>query len=123
MNKADLITALAVRTGASRADAGKSLDAVLDIVQQTLARGEEINIAGGTDDPLSSLRRIRAISSAVLVLKRGPMGCVVYPGAIPVDLEDGIVGRPEPARGKEHQRSVRQHKGNGDGRKLPADRE
>jgi DNA-binding protein HU-beta len=46
MNKADLITALAVRTGASRADAGKSLDAVLDIVQQTLAKGEEINIAG-----------------------------------------------------------------------------
>ena len=46
MNKTDLIAALAVRTGASKADAGKSLEAVLDIVQEALARGEEITLPG-----------------------------------------------------------------------------
>lgn len=54
---------------------------------------EEIHIAGGTTDTLAALRAIRTLSSAVLVLKRGPKGCVVFPGEIPDSLEDGIVGR------------------------------
>jgi len=57
---------------------------------------EEVAIAGGTEDTLEALRRIRAISKGVIVLKRGPMGCVVYPTAIPSSLEDGIVGRGFP---------------------------
>ena len=57
---------------------------------------EEIHIAGGTEDTLEALRRIRAISKGVLVLKRGPMGCVVYPDAIPASLEDGIIGKGFP---------------------------
>jgi 5-dehydro-2-deoxygluconokinase len=57
---------------------------------------EEIHIAGGTEDTLEALRRIRAISKGVLVLKRGPMGCVVYPGAIPSSLDEGIVGKGFP---------------------------
>ena len=39
---------------------------------------------------------IRSLSSAVIVLKRGPMGCVVFPAAIPARLEDGIVGQGFP---------------------------
>ena len=57
---------------------------------------EEIAIAGGTEDTLEALRRIRAISKGVIVLKRGPMGCVVYPSAIPASLDDGIVGKGFP---------------------------
>ncbi len=57
---------------------------------------EEIHIAGGSEDTLEALRSIRAISKGVLVLKRGPMGCVVYPGAIPASLEDGIIGKGFP---------------------------
>ena len=57
---------------------------------------EECHIAGGTEDTLEALRRIRAISKGVIVLKRGPMGCVVYPGAITNSLEDGIVGQGFP---------------------------
>ena len=53
---------------------------------------EEMMIAGGADDPLAALKAVRAVSQATLVLKRGPMGCVVVPGAIPVSLEDGIKG-------------------------------
>ena len=46
MNKTDLIAELAVRTGASKSEAGKNLDAVLAIVQESLVKGEEINIPG-----------------------------------------------------------------------------
>lgn len=57
---------------------------------------EEVAIAGGTEDTLEALRRIRAISKGVIVLKRGPMGCVVYPSAIPSSLDEGIVGKGFP---------------------------
>ncbi|GGA63075.1 bifunctional 5-dehydro-2-deoxygluconokinase/5-dehydro-2-deoxyphosphogluconate aldolase [Pelagibacterium lentulum] len=57
---------------------------------------EEILIGSGESDLLSALRVIRSLSSAVIVLKRGPMGCIVYPDAISDDLEDGIVGQGFP---------------------------
>jgi len=57
---------------------------------------EEVLIASGAGDLQTALRTIRSLSSAVIVLKRGPMGCIVYDGAIPDDLEDGIVGRGFP---------------------------
>ena len=41
-------------------------------------------IAGGAEDTLADHpQSIRALSPAVIVCKRGPMGCVVFPGAIP----------------------------------------
>lgn len=57
---------------------------------------EEIHIAGGTTDTLAAMRRIRQVSKAIIVLKRGPMGCVVYPGDIPARIDDGIIGRGFP---------------------------
>ncbi len=57
---------------------------------------EEVHIAGGTEDTLAALKAIRAISKGTIVLKRGPMGCVVYPGEIPASLEDGIIGKGFP---------------------------
>ncbi len=56
---------------------------------------EEIRIAAGVDDVLGALKAIRALSRATIVLKRGPMGCIVYDGAI-TELEDGIVGKGFP---------------------------
>ncbi|HJS31092.1 MAG TPA: 5-dehydro-2-deoxygluconokinase [Alphaproteobacteria bacterium] len=53
---------------------------------------EEIHIAGGSTDTLAALRRLREVSSATIVVKRGPQGCVVFTGAIPATIEDGIVG-------------------------------
>ena len=49
-------------------------------------------IAGGADDPLAALKAVRAGSQATLVLKRGPMGCVVFPDAIPDSLDEGVKG-------------------------------
>ena len=57
---------------------------------------EEILIASGAADLLTALRTIRTLSSGTIVLKRGPMGCIVYDGPIPDDLEDGIVGKGFP---------------------------
>ena len=56
---------------------------------------EEVMIAGGADTPLEALKAIRALSGAIIVLKRGPMGCVVFEKEI-TSLEDGIVGRGFP---------------------------
>jgi 5-dehydro-2-deoxygluconokinase len=53
---------------------------------------EEIHIAGGATDTLAALRALRALTAATLVVKRGPMGCVVFPGSIPDSLERGVVG-------------------------------
>ena len=53
---------------------------------------EEIMIASGADDVLGSLKAIRALTPATIVLKRGAKGCIVYDGPISDDLEAGIVG-------------------------------
>lgn len=57
---------------------------------------EEIMIASGADSVLASLKAIRAVTPATIVLKRGAMGCIVYDGPISDDLEDGIVGQGFP---------------------------
>ena len=54
---------------------------------------DEIHIAGGTTDTLEALRRLRGVTAATLVLKRGAMGCTAFPGEIPKALDDGIGGR------------------------------
>ncbi len=58
---------------------------------------EEVLIAAGESDLLAALKTIRAhAANALIVLKRGPMGCIVYEGAISDDLEDGILGEGFP---------------------------
>ena len=53
---------------------------------------EEVHIAGGSTDTLVALRRLRELTPGTLVVKRGPMGCVVFAGAIPDDIEQGLQG-------------------------------
>ncbi|WP_411880071.1 bifunctional 5-dehydro-2-deoxygluconokinase/5-dehydro-2-deoxyphosphogluconate aldolase [Polaromonas sp. YR568] len=53
---------------------------------------EEIHIAGGSTDTLAALRRLRELTAGTLVVKRGPMGCVVFDGTIPDSLEKGLQG-------------------------------
>ncbi|MBP2235882.1 5-dehydro-2-deoxygluconokinase [Sinorhizobium kostiense] len=57
---------------------------------------EEVLIASGEGDLLKALKTIRTLSNATIVLKRGPMGCIVYDGPISDNLEDGIVGKGFP---------------------------
>jgi 5-dehydro-2-deoxygluconokinase len=54
---------------------------------------EEFHIAGGSTDTVAALRAVRALApAALLVCKRGPMGCVLFDGAVPDSLDDGIRG-------------------------------
>jgi 5-dehydro-2-deoxygluconokinase len=69
---------------------------ILPLCDLVVGTEEEIRIAAGHDEPLQALRRIRELSNAVLVLKRGPMGCVVFSGPVPARIEDGIVGQGFP---------------------------
>jgi 5-dehydro-2-deoxygluconokinase len=54
---------------------------------------EEVHIAGGSTDTLAACRTIRELApEALIVVKRGPMGCTVFDRAIPDDIEKGIKG-------------------------------
>ena len=68
------------------------LQEILPLCDLVVGTEEEVHIAGGSDDSAAALRRIRALSTALIVMKRGPMGCVAYEGAIPARLDDGITG-------------------------------
>ena len=50
---------------------------------------EEWHIAGGTQDTLEALRVCRELTQAIIVCKRGAMGCTVFPDAI-VNWDSGI---------------------------------
>ena len=53
---------------------------------------EEFHIAGGSTDTIAALRAVRAVSTATLVCKRGPMGASAFTGPIPDSLDDGQTG-------------------------------
>ena len=64
--------------------------AKFDLVIGTI---EEFNIAGGGTDIIQSLTAVRRHTQAVLVVKRGPIGCAVIDGPIPRSLDEGFNGR------------------------------
>jgi 5-dehydro-2-deoxygluconokinase len=68
------------------------LQAVVGDCDLIVGTEEEIHIAGGSTDTIAALRTLRALTSATLVVKRGPMGCSVFPGAVPDALDRGITG-------------------------------
>lgn len=68
------------------------LQAILPDCDLIVGTEEELHAAGGSEDTLAAIRNIRALSKATIVCKRGPMGCVVFPGAIPASIEEGIKG-------------------------------
>ena len=68
------------------------LSSVLPLCDLIVGTEEELHIAGGSEDTIAAIRAIRAVSAATIVCKRGPMGCVVFPGAIPESLDQGVRG-------------------------------
>lgn len=71
----------------------EQLQAILPLCDLIVGTEEEVHILGGTTDTVAALRAIRAGSDALLVLKRGGLGCVAFPGAVPDELAAGVVGR------------------------------
>jgi 5-dehydro-2-deoxygluconokinase len=70
----------------------RHLQAILPRCDLIVGTEEEIHIAAGEEDTLKALAKIRMLSKATIVVKRGPMGCVVFADEIPSDMEGGIVG-------------------------------
>ena len=46
MNKNDLVSTVAGKTGLSKSDAGKAVDAVFDAVTDSLKKGDEVRLVG-----------------------------------------------------------------------------
>jgi 5-dehydro-2-deoxygluconokinase len=67
------------------------LQSVLSLCDLIVGTEEEIRILGGAADTVAALKNIRVLTSATLVCKRGAQGCVVFPGGVPNDIEEGIV--------------------------------
>ena len=68
-----------------------ALTGVLPHCDLIVGTEEEMHVAAGLEDTLEAIRRIRALSNAIIVCKRGARGCVVFAGPIPDVLEQGLV--------------------------------
>jgi 5-dehydro-2-deoxygluconokinase len=68
------------------------IQSVLGACDLIVGTEEEIRIAGGSDDAADAVRAIRSCSDAVIVLKVGALGCLIFDGPIPDDLNDGLSG-------------------------------
>ena len=69
------------------------LQSILPGCDVVVGTEEEVHIAGGTTDTLAAVRAIRGLApEALIVVKRGPVGCVAFSGAIPDSIEDGVKG-------------------------------
>ena len=73
------------------AEVTRQLQAFLPDCDLVVGTEEEIRVAGGSASTLEALRAIRAHTAAVIVMKRGVAGCVVFEGAIPAIVEQGLV--------------------------------
>ncbi len=69
------------------------LQQVLPLCDLIVGTEEEIHILGGSTDTVEALRAIRERTAALLVCKRGALGCSAFPDLIPDSLDDGVVGR------------------------------
>lgn len=59
MNKAELIAAVADKTGESKAKAGELVDAVFDVITNTLTKGDEIKLPSfGSFQVVSTAARV-----------------------------------------------------------------
>ncbi|HYE43912.1 MAG TPA: 5-dehydro-2-deoxygluconokinase [Caulobacteraceae bacterium] len=74
----------------------RELQAVLPLCDLVVGTEEEMHILGGSTETLEALRNIRALTPALLVCKRGPMGCSAFEGDIPDSLDGSMVGRGFP---------------------------
>ncbi|MEP7182486.1 MAG: 5-dehydro-2-deoxygluconokinase, partial [Betaproteobacteria bacterium] len=69
------------------------LQRILPKIDLAIGTLEEFAIAGGSTDIITALKRVRELTPATLVVKRGPMGCAVIDGAIPASLDDAFNGK------------------------------
>jgi 5-dehydro-2-deoxygluconokinase len=59
----------------------EAMQEVIRLAHVVIGTEEEFHIAGGCEDTEEALRRLRRLSEAVFVVKRGPLGCTVHDGS------------------------------------------
>jgi 5-dehydro-2-deoxygluconokinase len=77
--------------GLAAAAVTRELQSFLPDCDLVFGTEEEIQVAGGGDSALAALRSIRTRTLATVVMKRGIAGCVVFEGAIPDSVSQGLV--------------------------------
>jgi 5-dehydro-2-deoxygluconokinase len=65
----------------------RHLQGILPVFDLVVGTEEEFEIAGGSKVLIETLRAVREVTAATLVIKRGELGCTVIEGAIPDSLE------------------------------------
>lgn len=63
------------------------LQRILPLFDVVIGTEEEFRIAGGKDALLDALAMVHAVTSAALVVKRGPLGCSIVDGDVPATLD------------------------------------
>jgi 5-dehydro-2-deoxygluconokinase len=63
------------------------LQRILPLFDLVIGTEEEFRIAGGKDTLLDALARVREVTGATLVVKRGPLGCQIIDQAVPASLD------------------------------------
>ncbi|AOK29991.1 MULTISPECIES: bifunctional 5-dehydro-2-deoxygluconokinase/5-dehydro-2-deoxyphosphogluconate aldolase [Burkholderia] len=63
------------------------LQRILPLFDLVIGTEEEFRIAGGKDTLVDALAMVRAVTSATLVVKRGPLGCSIVDGDAPASLD------------------------------------
>lgn len=66
------------------------LQSIVPLCDLIVGTEEEIHIAGNSTDTVHALKRVRQLSTATIVLKRGAMGCSIFDGDIPENLDDAF---------------------------------
>ncbi|MDR5732383.1 5-dehydro-2-deoxygluconokinase [Caballeronia sp. LZ025] len=67
------------------------LQRILPLFDLVIGTEEEFRIAGGKDRLIDALAMVRAVTSATLVVKRGPLGCSIIEGATPASIDDAPI--------------------------------
>jgi 5-dehydro-2-deoxygluconokinase len=73
-------------------DVTSRIQSILPDCDLIVGTEEEIRVAGGSSDTDAAVRSIRSRSDAVIVLKVGALGCRIFDGPIPDDLDGAIAG-------------------------------
>lgn len=67
------------------------LQRILPLIDLVIGTEEEFRIAGGKDQLIDALSMVRAVTSATLVVKRGPLGCSIIEGAVPASIDNAPI--------------------------------
>lgn len=67
----------------SNASVSQHIQTILPYCDVIVGTEEEIYIAGGSEDIITALKQIRKLSSAVIILKLGALGCTIIEDEIP----------------------------------------